>query len=481
MLRVTILELLIVNSLLLDFVSIAYSADNLLFVRPDRGTNCKGTNDSLYTLSYYSKSKNFNAGTTFIFLPGNHCLSNETLGLQNVSNIILKGYSTASIITKSKSTFVFKNVRGLKIEGLKFFLNFTDKKKWPSINRVALRIHNCTNIVISDASFLGAANAVTIESSFNASLKNCTFQNNVDKAVYLSQSTHIHIVGSLFTENRGTTSGAINAHESLVLINGTTFTHNTGKYRGGAIHCDFCKLEMIGTNIFRNNSALHYQFQFAPNRGGAFYIYNGKVVNVGDLHISKCTASEGGAFFLYVNSQLILNGSCLFHGNTAEHGGGGISVKTSSLFILAKNARFVENVVRFDAVGGAIQIDNQQESNEKEKLIVVISGTFIVYATLGNLTVLNVNITENQITAVSLLKSNVTFLKANYFTNNIGGGIEAESSSIEFHDVTVFSNNSSPYGGALQLLQGTLSFSGNVLFSKNKADKDGGAIYAIYL
>ena len=143
------------------------------------------------TLHQYTQTKNFTTGMTLQFLPGNHTLQESTLNMTSISNITLRGEERNSdvkvnIVCTNVVTIQCENVTGLKIERLRFILNYMDRAH----EITALKVINCRNVLILNATFLGNANvryitrALFLQHSI-ATIRNSVFEGNVGGAIYV--------------------------------------------------------------------------------------------------------------------------------------------------------------------------------------------------------------------------------------------------------------------------------------------------------
>ena len=273
---------------------------------------------------------------------------------------------------------------------------------------------------------------------------------------------------------------------SNLLLDGSTrnlFTHNSDRYECGAISCDQrCTLEMRGhMYTFQNNSALFSFHMFALSRGGALCITgNSNAIMSGTVHFSHNVANLGGAIFLQ-DSVIIFDGNIVFQENSAHSEGGGMNIKSAEVITISHHVTFTDNIAES---GGAISIDNSVEGKRKQ---LMFSGTFMnntayyggaVHAKTALLTFRDTKLLGNT-QALMASESNITFTGTTTICHNIRGGITIENSAIVFENDTEFENNSNVNGGAINDLQGKLSFHGDALFQHNTAEGDGGAIYAV--
>ena len=455
------------------------------YVRPTGSPLSICPNHPCLTLQQYSKITNFTTGTemmTLLFLSGNHSLPQATLNLTSVSNITLRGEQVANVVCTNEITIQLENVTFLRIEGLKFILNYTGTQRY---GISALNLINCNDVFVYNATFQGSGmatlTAMSLEHS-KSTITGCGFEGIVGGAIHAKQGTNLTICGCSFTSNKGTgAGGAISAAtNSAVVLDGSIpniFNHNTDRYSGGAMKCIHCTLKVSGNNTFWNNSAMD-----PPSSGGALHVDNGRLIISGTTFISNSTAESGGAIYMQYSHAIFNGTSLVFQGNTAKLDGGGMWIQNTSVITLTRSLMFIGNVA--EGPGGAIRIDNFEKHADE----VILSGDFVnntagdnggaVAADSAYVTFVHSNLVANSQNALSVSRSNITFNGITRIVSNTGGAIEAEHSSLTFEDHTTFDSNSSPNGGALNCYQGAVSFRGLTLFMGNKADDNGGAIYA---
>ena len=102
---------------------------------------------------------------------------------------------------------------------------------------------------------------------------------------------------------------------------------------------------------------------------------------------------------------------------------------------------------------------------------------------MRNVTTKNVAITGSRGTAICLLDSKILFTGITKILDNtgkLGGSINSERSSIIFTNNSLLQGNNASFGGAIYSIHGTLLLGGGyTVFIRNRADADGGALYAI--
>jgi predicted outer membrane repeat protein len=263
----------------------------------------------------------------------------------------------------------------------------------------------------------------------------------------LDNCTH-YFAGNCGGRNFG---GAIHyRHGSLTLSGESTFTRNhvayTGTYGlGGAVLVNTCNFTLSGTVLFMSNWA---------QGGGAVYIMNTTVYITKPVNIINNTARLQGGGFAIARSRVIAKaGQLNFRGNSANQGGGMISLNNTSTLV---SVYFINN--RATHLAGAM----------------FSRGDIIACH--------NITVTGNTESAISLFRSKLNFSgNANIRRNSgrVGGAITARISIIAFTGSTRFEENSAfASGGAINGgYKATYLFSGYTVFINNKAKCNGGAIH----
>ncbi len=229
---------------------------------------------------------------------------------------------------------------------------------------------------------------------------------------------------------------------------GVLFEANVSNQKGGAIY-----LGNDATLELKNNQLVHFLANQATE-GGALYACTGSVMTVNDrVLFSENKAQSGGA--LFVNGSLSITGESVmmeFVGNEAESSGGAITV----------------------AEGASLNIFGNISGNDVDLFFHENSAGDhggSVYA-LGNLTISNIQVGQ--------------ILFSDNRDSTLGGAIYG-ASTLEFAENAAaaalrFEENRADAGGAIYHEGGQnaavrfFKNSGEIIFSSNQAERQGGAI-----
>ena len=466
-----------------------------------------------FTLHHYMvhTSKYFTSGSTFVFLSGNHTLE-SSIFLNDTSNITLKGAgynSNATLVSTIQYTLVCNNASNLSVQWLKFDLR---DNHWPAIDSserlliidpreyednfaAALKIHGSWEVGVSDCIFLcnadltrTKARAIYIEKSHITILRS-RFQGNAagrGGAIYASIST-LHISGNVFVDNAAFYFGGalyLNINSSAFLASDNLFTNNTATFGGGAVNCFQCTINITGNGTFDGNRLTESDKDCI---GGALHIEYGNLVTSGSVTFSNNEAVKGGAIYFDNSSALFGAKSVLFSYNYASKEGGGIYLSRAHVETLPHTLlKFVGNFA--EKLGGGLSIGPNFVSNS---IMEILSATFIrnraecggaISIDRDYLTLISAEIIENFGSAVCISQGDLTFKGITQILRNsglAGGSISSKDSNVTFTGTAVIDANISPEGGAISAIQGTVAFNGIVHFTRNIADSEGGAIYAL--
>ncbi len=387
-------------------------------------------------------------------------------------------------------------------------------------------------IILSAASDVGTTGT-------KATITNCTFNENkgvptstnsgTGGAIYATRYSEATISNCEFNGNSAaSTGGAISAHSNAkVVLPDCTFVNNSAATAGALNVASGASVKM--THIeFRENKALFGDNNGAGN-GGAMCVADATITYSNIDFYNNHADNNAGAIYL-TNYDMTLDSTCEFVGNSAGGHGGAfyLTYKTNAdgvkdgSTLTAENVTFKDNYAQ---AGGAISIRSACAANLDT---VTLSGNYAtgekndasgggaVYVGYGELTLTNVNATDNSSAGyggvVNSVCSTVKVTNGNYSNNSAssGGVVNAISSSTVSMANTRFASNSATndvadttlgggvvsvtsgnltvvacsmdgntsgyYGGAVHARKSTVNISANTTF-KNSSGVTGGALY----
>ncbi len=476
--------MMILHLILVPVLFLGIFGQNYRYITPSRDIICPGQPCfTLHQLTEIPKSSRyFTAGSTFIFLPGNHSLE-TVLILTNVSDLTLRGAGKASIFLGSQAAIVWDGVKNIHIERLTFIMCGYQ------CETSSMYFADSVEIVISNSTFQGSRNKqATMNSIYsensNLNVLSCHFEGNtgyVGGAIESWKGSVVTISGSKFVGNRATFGGAIAVLESVILLQWNEFWYNVAADNGGAVSCRTCRLTLIGNNTFCNNTSLNF--------GGAVSVLSGEIIIASSAAVfyENVATYNGGALWM---SQSVLScdniSTVILDRNKASNFGGALLISSSSVqarrCYLNISNNYAKNAGGGAFIDGTVNTSNTELSGSFTNNTAENIGGGAVYAQNAEFTLMRVNITGNSETAFFVFNSRVT-LKQSRWINNInnirhkpGGAISSFNSVLLFKEYTLFKNNSADFGGALSLTQEMASFDGLSLFINNTAKLYGGAI-----
>ena len=445
---------------------------------------------SCITMDQYAvkAAEYFIAGSTFIFLPGNHS-SHIVININDVTNITLRGHGSSSvyILCKNKVALFFKNATNIYIERLVFILYAKHLSIYISVEPSALQVFDDSSVSMHGVSFFGSgdpksnhfARAVYSEHS-TVVVTNCLFKENtgVDGgAIYATTGSNVTLNGSVFLNNRAEIGGgALYARDSMVTVNGIqaeNCTRASGQLsrtlRSSGWLAGLESLTSFGIALFIDNVALD---------GGAICVADGSTVTFSGTCITfqNNSASDGGSM-LSDESVVITNAHHLhFINNRAKSNGGAIHIagETSSTLLLGMNG---EGSINFSGNlaenGGGIYVEHLRSTRTPTRVTIMGNTTFtsnVASASGGAVYVQNGNLT---------LSSTSTLFYSNRAEGE-GGAVCSVFSSVIFNGSTIeFENNTALNGGGVFTIYSKLMTAmGTLSFSENYAAKRGGGIHA---
>ena len=281
-----------------------------------------------------------------------------------------------------------------------------------------------------------------------------------------------------FTNNTAKNGGAMSIENSTVLLSGSVimFRCNIAD-NGGAMYISLRSSVISNAyNLFFNSNKAYYS-------GGGFQMaFSNFHTEVGNMYFLHNSAKVGGGGINADNFLLLFSGNSYFIANIAGSVGG--AVYSTGSFTITASAIFIENTA---ILGGAINSVSGNFSVSGDIKFVNntarnCGGMILGYG--GNIRLNDVSAIGNSNSALCILQSSVIFSGIINISNNTGkegGGIKVttKNTQLYFKGSTVLYGNKAGLGGAIySQFEIELTFSGDTLFSQNRADTNGGALYS---
>ena len=299
-------------------------------------------------------------------------------------------------------------------------------------------------------------------STLNAT--DCSFANNVaynhGGAIYAGSSSTVNIDNSDFDQNYtfGGDGGAIYGASADINLSSTTsgqvcdFTNNSATSKGGAIGLNLGSITATNT-IVKDNSC--------SNKGGGFWIKNNAVSLIdGVTFESNESGGSGGGLAANLNSATFTIKACTFIENEADTKGGGLHVANTTLGLVLEDNTFKDNIANngggiawVSASGNTMTdcvIDDEFAFNDGagmylEDAEVEMENTDILNCLASNY---GGAIYMTSSSELIMKKAELIFNRGN--VNSKGGGIYAESSTLDLENV-LMQNNRSDQGNAMYI------------------------------
>ncbi len=358
--------------------------------------------------------------------------------------------------------------------------------------------------------------AVSVRTAGNATFENVTFTGNcvsgcqddgkVDTedndgdgegggAIYVGYGS-VTLTGCTATGNTSTDSfgGFMDSVKGVVNITGGTYTGNTAPAGGAIYSLNKSTITITDAVISENESTFvnpDSEGNYNSNMGGGAIAINGGTLTVSNTTLSGNKSVYYGGTIMADTATVTLDNNTVVSGSTG---------KTGSAIYIRDNAKVTMNGIKIQ--------DNKD------------AGTGVIYAGSGTLELINVTATGNTAStgAVVAVNGGSTTLNITggtysgnsakyggvfYVSNNakatVNGAIFTENTSylggagyvykgtLTLVDATFTKNTatkeasgSNGNGGAITVSAGTITGSGNNVFSENTAENHGGAIYVVY-
>ena len=419
-------------------VHILYSKEHLV------QNYCRSHSSSCRTFNDYANDADtyFSSDSSFNFMKGTHHL-NVTVSITNVVNLSWVG-DESDVILSNGCSIIWTN---------------SSKLFWTSLNL----IFNKTNEKVNSAVFFENSENVTF---LNTSFLKIYCDLNFDSRVILVVGSSTLFERCKFENGYHFTGGALYIEDSNVTFGGhNVFFNNTAYNTAGAMYALNSKIQFSGNNTFMGNragmeatldcdgTALHVEYS-SVSLNGYFKFHNNQIIEIcymslggGAISASFSTIAMQGVFFFSINfnvyggaillhhSECLISGHVEFEGNEAFFNGGAIFLRDSECLI---NGHVVFKGNKAISNGGAI------------------SATYSSF----------------------IMKSN------GFSLHNTSEYINSENSSSTsaYQKSIIFCNNSAGggFGGAVYLLETSITLTGSVIFMANKALHGGGGISIDY-
>ncbi len=346
--------------------------------------------------------------------------------------------------------------------------------------------------------------------------ENSVITNSIGKtgaALCFVSSKSVTIKDSAVTDTAGSGSGVIYiAGGNATLENATVSGNNS--YNGGAMYVSGSTNVTIDASSFTNNKATNFggvidnrstgainitNTTISENNaktGGAIYTTKGTVTITGST-LSKNTATNGGAIYSDGGTVTLGEGTIVDENTASSNGGAASLINNATLNVLgatmsnntASNGGAVYATGSTIKTGDDALIDSNTATNSGGAVYmnkytvsgqdtVVESGAEIVDATFNNNTAKSGG-------AICIVDTTVSAIGATTFTNNVatsnGGAVYLSGSTVmSFVDNTFTDNSANSNGGAVDIVASTINASGDNEFIENIAVGHGGAIYITY-
>ena len=285
-------------------------------------------------------------------------------------------------------------------------------------------------------------------------------------AIYSYDSSLFFSGSSWFQRNQATGSpystltyyasdGAVSLTSSTLTFHPsseTTFLENTAILIGGVMTVFSSELIMLGTALFKNNSAGFVGGAIMGGGSNSRIHCRGRNITFQNNLVYR--NGSGGA--IYADSTIVKLEEVLFEGNVAGSGGAIYSAKSH---LQISTCKFVNNTATI--CGGAVY--NGADT------IVVFDGVNNFRSNIAPIA-----------GALGTYNTNITFMEENNFINNTGslgsGCLEIIQSNASICGTSVFYNNHGINGGVIYGIRFGILICGNSSFVSNTADIQGGAI-----
>ena len=376
---------------------------------------------------------------------------------------------------------------------------WTKSSKFPNIKVTAPVIEN-GGAIYSHHSALDISHSLFCHNKVNgggifflkfstATVNNCTFVNNSNNTVVLTESTEASVISCTFQSNSCPFyGGAILVNNSCELrVLQSIFLNNSAAF-GGAISVDGHSLLMITESSFFENSAKLETWDIYKNisgEGGAVYISKSQVNIIQSQFYKNYAYVSGGSVLIGESSLLILD--TVFENNVAGFNGGAVTIVAYCSGII-EDSLFINNSAQNKTVGygGGLGIGFHNTVNilgvnffQNE----APTGGAIFAAEFSQVTLHNSSLEGNKGSAIYIVIESSFQIQDCWLYNNYspykGGAIYVESyCELNVRNTVFRYNEAVASGGTFYVDLKSVVSTYNCLFTENSAYKGGGALAA---
>ena len=298
----------------------------------------------------------------------------------------------------------------------------------------------------------------------------------INGGAVVSFSSKVTIRFSLVKGTYAQLGGVVYSNASSIAIERSMLDGNLAMIDGGVVYCHKnCNIQANGST-FRSNAV--------EQNGGVVSVDKVCYVTAMRCEFFNNSASSGAVF--HSSNSFISITKSAFRNNVAYTEGGSIAVFNSMLYI--SSTSFARNRA---LIGGVLRVKNS--SLFLHTLLISNNSATrggVMEIVASKLTVTNVSIISNfgRKGIISVQWSRVVFVNRTAVIGNKGSFV-AGNSTVKFLGFTLFKNNHQPtamfssntdqyYGGALTLINSSLSLGGGYAIFINNSAINGGAIHA---
>ena len=348
--------------------------------------------------------------------------------------------------------------------------------------------------------------AICLDEIGTLTVESCDFtRNSGPHGGAISAWGELTIIDSVFTQNTASVDGGAIYSEGNITGDGLTLANNHADVYGGAVRCynaltnatvTFANSTFDGNTANSEGGAIKtdggaYSFEncdftenSTPNVGGAAMFYQPTTLQISQSTFTRnqSTNSLGGA--LYVTGGTLNFDDLAFEENSAQNNGGAMFLTGGTVTIA--NSDFINNAGQNS---GGVGLDNCQTTITNINAIGNVARVWAGFADVvgGAATFVDSyfanNASENGGGAISTYNCVLNVSGSEFVGNSTNASIDSSGGAIHANCTatvvdSTFTNNSSYYGGAIEVVaNGTAEVTGST-FTGNSASYAGGAAHS---